>query len=580
MYFLSGNSPRFPLELLLEIGWYCDQPTLNALCQTCKAIAKYMTSVLYDRRIFPHKNPQKHQEAPEEPLIRGFVPRLLECARIWKSEPVLTYFLKTFKHDTPCLRVILPAPRKPDGKCTLYPFLHMMALGGNLFLVKRLIEAGASVDQPTKENRRTPLHCACKGGHEDVANYLLDEEACVWKRDMKKLSMLCLAASKAPPALLVRLIQGLRDDGVDPFRAARKGMRSIHFAARAGNDAAVRLFLEYDVDPAAPARYIRIVQSRGTVREDKTPLTLAFQRGNEATAVALVEAMVKRGYNISRLMWSGRTPLHFAVRLGYETLARCLIESGANVHAVDISGRSPLHDAVTSQNKSLAMVRLLISSGADPTAADPQGVMPFSHVVDEDEYVDVLLEGTGGWIGRRVKGKLWEAARNGRIPRSHFQFLDRLLRAPLPLGKIDQHGNTALHVLAQVRIGSCDGISLEMAKILINAGAEVAAKNCYGYTPFHYAVREFCRCGPHMAPFLLKYRGIHGGTSEENEAVREMVDRDLTFLLEADKDGDPLTRVDGKTRVDLVVDGIQEEELARRARKLLAVDVSVGNLLN
>ena len=58
------------------------------------------------------------------------------------------------------------------------PPLYTASLNGNLEIVKLLVQAGADVDERDGKNSSTPLHAACKGGHKEVAVYLIREAGC------------------------------------------------------------------------------------------------------------------------------------------------------------------------------------------------------------------------------------------------------------------------------------------------------------------------------------------------------------------------------------------------------------------
>jgi ankyrin repeat protein len=72
----------------------------------------------------------------------------------------------------------------------------------------------------------------------------------------------------------------------------------------------------------------------------------------------------------------GQTPLHQAILLGRQDVARLLIDRGADVNAQDEEGRRPLHYAVW-QNQ-MAVASALLSHGADVHAVDKHGMTPLS----------------------------------------------------------------------------------------------------------------------------------------------------------------------------------------------------------
>lgn len=490
MYSLS-KPLVFPFEIILEIGDQCDIPTLNALIQTCRG-AGVLQRRLYDLA-FPKYTLPSFRYGKRSVRVEGlFDHSVLKCAPRWKSPRIINYLVKRFKDAwlcETCFRLSCRALRMG-----VYPFLHLMAFVGAFHVVKALVEAGARLDKRTLGSKRTLLHCACLGGQEKIARYLIELGANPLRKDCFGTSIVSCAAARMPSSLLALVFYANRVAGVDPFREDEKGKSPLHHAAKAGKGNAVRFLIQQGADVAR------------TGRNNRLPLDYAIERGSEDAAATLMFAMAYRGEHLSFRMWNGKSPLHFAIHRGWEDLAQGLVESGANVSAVDDREQTPLHEAITSQKRKYSIVRLLILKGADPTAKDNQGVMPFSHTVEDDEYAHLLLCGfPKSWEEDDVRMKLWKAAR-GQIQQRHFPFLDRLFRADSPLGKLDHHGNTALHYIAKTKIDSLHRAYLEIARILLDAGADIAPKNNYGRTPFFYAVRQRRKLGFPMGRLLLSYQ--------------------------------------------------------------------------
>lgn len=76
---------------------------------------------------------------------------------------------------------------------------------------------------------------------------------------------------------------------------------------------------------------------------------------------------------------SGFPPLSDAVAIRNENISLLLIESGANPNATDPDGFAPLDDAVSTRQTSVAQA--LLDAGADANRADPFGRTPLSQAV-------------------------------------------------------------------------------------------------------------------------------------------------------------------------------------------------------
>lgn len=83
--------------------------------------------------------------------------------------------------------------------------------------------------------------------------------------------------------------------------------------------------------------------------------------------IAAVRQLIEQGVDLDAFDELGKTPLHYAAENERLEVATLLLSSGANVNAHDerTIGNTPL--AEVSGHCSLAMARLLVDAGADPT---------------------------------------------------------------------------------------------------------------------------------------------------------------------------------------------------------------------
>ena len=150
-------------------------------------------------------------------------------------------------------------------------------------------------------------------------------------------------------------------------------------------------------------------------------------------------AMIEAGADINAPDSAGNTALHKAI---YPT-AKLLLGYAADVNARNLKGQTPLHLAVLFEGEQL--VELLLVNGADPNAADNQGIVP----IHKAKYAAAKL-----------------LLSHGADP--NFQ---------------DEEGNTPLHLNA--RRGN-----LETVELLVLAGADPTILDNQGRSPLDHAISK------------------------------------------------------------------------------------------
>ncbi|MEG9862589.1 MAG: ankyrin repeat domain-containing protein [Parvularculales bacterium] len=119
-----------------------------------------------------------------------------------------------------------------------------------------------------------------------------------------------------------------------------------------------------------------------------TPLHLAA--GN-SQSVAAVEVLLDHGVNMEARGLGGGTPLHWAAYQGTAPVVELLLVHGADIEALDESGETPLHSASGSGwNDRLSVVKLLLDRGADIMADSKADLTPL-HVVNTPEVVKLFV---------------------------------------------------------------------------------------------------------------------------------------------------------------------------------------------
>lgn len=155
------------------------------------------------------------------------------------------------------------------------------------------------------------------------------------------------AAMQRDNAEVRRLVQG----GADVNAAQADGATALHWAAYHGDSALARLLFEAGADPSAANR------------NGSTPLWLASSQGD----ATMIEILLDGGADANEQLPLGRRPLMLAARAGSVDAVRVLLDHGADPNASeDERGTTALMQAADQGHADV--IALLIEHGADVAA--------------------------------------------------------------------------------------------------------------------------------------------------------------------------------------------------------------------
>ena len=224
------------------------------------------------------------------------------------------------------------------------------------------------------------------------------------------------------------VVQVLIDAGADIEMKDSYGYSPLHYACNAGVLNIVKMLVEAGAG-------VRVKDQTG-----ETCLMLAAYHGHTETVrylVGLPQVEVNHGGD------ENYTALHHAAVRNHADIVQVLIDAGAYIDTQNTDGRSAVHFA--SASGSLDVVKILVRVGAAVC------------VTDSTEQTCLAL-----------------AAING-----HTETVRYLLCLPeVELNR--QEENTALHCAVSKK-------GTDVAQVLIDAGADIDAKDSMGYSPLHAA---------------------------------------------------------------------------------------------
>jgi ankyrin repeat protein len=236
----------------------------------------------------------------------------------------------------------------------------------------------------------------------------------------------------------------------------------------------------------------------------RTPFLLAVSAGDLEVAKALLE----RGSDLHATGHCGTTALHLAAGNNYCQLLEWLLAAGLPLDVRNEFGNSALYEAVSGNCVDAAT--LLLQRGADVHERDGNGYgLIHEASVTEDLTMLKLLIKAGAEVNDVSGGGSWplhDACQSGNV--AAVSYLLKVGANP----NLTSSGETAIFAAAS-------GDSVECVRLLVEAGANVNAEDCDGWTCL------FCLRSEAVAQYLLEQgadpslRDQCGGLAEDWECI-------------------------------------------------------------
>lgn len=304
------------------------------------------------------------------------------------------------------VRALLACQADPTiGDINNWTPLHHCASKGNLPLLKILLETNCNVNLPDNKNQ-TPLTYALKNSKE--CSLLLIEHGAnneITSDDGTPLIEALIAGFDDIFILLWNLDQNRN-------QATSKGQTLLHLAAKTGNYkiaeflisngfdvnqqnaiGSTPLNLAIDCDNYAVAELLLNNGADPNLADEDGVTALHKSMLSNNTDIKFIKSIIEKSENSLNLPTKlGNTPLHLAVRYGFNSIVELLIEKHAgkefDINKKNYRGKTPLYEAIANGNKAAA--EILLKNGADPNIRDDTGWSALNLACLYEENADLI----------------------------------------------------------------------------------------------------------------------------------------------------------------------------------------------
>ncbi len=328
---------------------------------------------------------------------------------------------------------------------------------GDLSAAKKAIAAGANVNAMSGNGISAIMYAAGKG-QTDIVRLLLKAGANPNLAGTTNITpLMCAAMYGRHDAVQMLLAAGAKRDVADD-----KGNTAYTYAAKFP---AIAQMLAPQTAPQAQP-------SNASVDEDYN-LMVAAQSGDLAAAKKAIAA----GANVNAMSGNGLSVIMYAAGKGHTDIVRLLLKAGANIEAKEKNGVTPLMLAANLGHTEA--VKALIQAGANANEKSKDGLTALAYAKgsnskNKEEIINLLAPLTMNPVQLFVKG----------IENKDVKLVEKAIANGLDVkGALNQEGWTALMIAANRG-------HIEAIKALIQAGANIEAKDKAGWTPLMYAASE------------------------------------------------------------------------------------------
>ncbi|MBL3658524.1 ankyrin repeat domain-containing protein [Fulvivirga sediminis] len=267
-------------------------------------------------------------------------------------------------------------------------YLHWAAMGGNLEVVKYLIDKGVKTDMQDDHGYTVLAFAATTGQtNPEIYDQLLANGSKVTETNHNGATALLLLV---PHLSDFNMVDYFTSKGLDLHTKDKDGSGVFFYTAKTGNTKMMDLLIEKEVD------------YKGKNNEGANAMIAASQGARRGTNdLSVFKYLEEKGVQPNVATKEGVTPLHLtAARSKDPEVINYFISKGVDVNAKDAQGNTPLMNAAAGND--LAIVKLLVEKSKDINSANKAGETALTKAVagNSPEVVKYLID-----KGAKVKVK-------------------------------------------------------------------------------------------------------------------------------------------------------------------------------
>ena len=364
-----------------------------------------------------------------------------------------------------------------------------------LLLARKELDVNAI--HPWRSNR-TALMLAAQDGKLQIFGALLDQPGVrLDQKDLQGNTALSISSFAGQSDIVESLLQ---HGGIDLNSPNSLGSTALMLAAIAKGS-------RKEIEAKILIAELLLMQGADSSVKDHEGGGTAILRAVDAGNEAMVKLLIEYDADIEVHDELNRGLLHSAAIDGHEGIVHSLLEEGLDKNAQDDNGKTPLHDA--SRDGNYKVTKALLDSGADQSITDKHGRTPWT-VAWQYGNLNVMrtLEGKD-IVNKSIEPDsypnidslpIWSLANLG----FQNQVSRMILHKPHEIYFCDPDmGNTAVHCAVNAK-------SPSILTLLLNAGLSPDSPNDYHRTPLHLAAILGCA---NLLSILL----YHGAKCDEKD---------------------------------------------------------------